>query len=141
MDTAKFLGSVSLFTTLDDGAREQLAKVLERKDFREGENIFFAGDPGDSLLIVVRGAVEVFITDSDTGVEIPLKRFGIGEYLGEMSLISGEPRSASAKASSDTTLALLTQASFRRVINHVPSVSLALSEELVRRIQKINHTK
>jgi uncharacterized membrane protein len=93
--TAEILADVPLFALLDDQERAALAERVENKRVQKGALVFNAGDPGDELWVVKTGKVEIFFRN-DTGERIALETAGPGEFFGEISLLDGGPRTASA---------------------------------------------
>ncbi|HET9265277.1 MAG TPA: cyclic nucleotide-binding and patatin-like phospholipase domain-containing protein [Vicinamibacterales bacterium] len=100
-----------------------------------GEVLFRQGDGGDEMYIVVSGRLRVVSVASD-GSETLLAELGIGETVGEMAVISGEPRSATVYASRDTQLARLTKAGVTRVLErHPQAMLLMLTDRVVSRLR------
>ena len=96
----------ALFGTVADEALLRVARTLRRRRFRRGEVIFHEGDPGDALHVVAAGSVKIAL-ESEDGTEAILVTLGPGESFGELALLDGSPRSASAVAVEPTeTLAL-----------------------------------
>ena len=96
----------ALFGTVADDALLRVARTLRRRRFRRGEVIFHEGDPGDALHVVAAGSVKISL-ESEDGTEAILVTLGPGESFGELALLDGSPRSASAVAVEPTeTLAL-----------------------------------
>ena len=91
------LGRCPLFVGLDEESRRAIALTLRTRRFRRGEVLFHEGDPGDALFIVASGAVKV-VVPSDEGDEAILATLRRGDFLGELALLDGAPRSASAIA-------------------------------------------
>ncbi len=135
MDAREIVARSSLFSHLPDEAQERIAEALKQVDLGAGQILFHAGDPGDGLYFVAAGQIEVFATDPDTGVDIPLRTFREGEYFGEMALIGDEPRSASARATVAARLYRLSPRAFHKLVQRVPSVSIALARELAGRLR------
>jgi CRP-like cAMP-binding protein len=92
-----FLESVELFSELPADARRDLAKELRLRSFNQGDLIFTYGDVGNELWIVQDGTIELAVRDT-TGDKIVLTHVGPAEVFGELSLLDGGPRSASATA-------------------------------------------
>lgn len=92
---AEILADVPLFSLLDEQERATLAERVEHVHFRDGETLFHAGDPGDRLYVVRSGKVQMYFRN-DTGEKIVLETAGPGEFFGEISLLDGGPRTASA---------------------------------------------
>ena len=78
---------------------EQLASTLRRRRFRRGEVIMHQGDPGDSLHIVAAGAVKILLPSTE-GEEAIIATLRPGDYFGELALLDGAPRSATALTAS-----------------------------------------
>ena len=92
------LRACRLFTGLDERAMELIADALRVRRFRRGEVIFHAGDPGDSLFIVAAGSVKITVTAEDGAEPAILTTIGPGGFFGELALLDGAPRSATAAA-------------------------------------------
>src|SRR6267142_1146535 len=90
------LRHVEIFQTLGEEEREAVASRLERRRFRGGETVFKEGDPSDGLYVVHSGEISV-VAEGGGGRRV-LARLGAGECFGEMSLLTGEPRSTSVYA-------------------------------------------
>ena len=70
---------------------------MRSRRFRRGEVIFHIGDPGDALFVIVDGEVKISLP-SETGEEAILATLRPGDVFGELALLDGAPRSASATA-------------------------------------------
>ena len=81
----------------DPDALERLASSMRSRRFRRGEVIFHLGDPGDALFVIVSGEVKISLP-SETGDEAILATLRPGDVFGELALLDGAPRSASATA-------------------------------------------
>src|SRR6185295_11958969 len=92
---ASFLSQIQLFAKLDDDERGVLAQQMHERPLAAGEALFRIGDPGDSMFIVQSGAVELFVKDT-TGQKIVLHTAKPGDFFGELSLLDGGSRTASA---------------------------------------------
>ena len=104
------LHRVDIFENLAEPELERISDMLGERRYREGQTLFKQGDVGDALLIVADGRVKVFIPEGQH--ERVLAFFSTGDVLGEMSLLTGEPRSASASAISDTRVLALSKSDF-----------------------------
>ncbi len=92
---AEMLADVHLFALLDESERTVLAERLDLVSAKEGDILFYRGDPGDSLYVLRSGVVELSIKN-DTGDKIVLEVARSGDFFGEMSLLDGGPRQATA---------------------------------------------
>ena len=88
---------VPLFANLDAESLRELERAARQRRFRAGEVIFHRDDPGQVLYVIREGKVKICINSPD-GHEVVLAVFGPGDYFGELALLDGQPRSASAVA-------------------------------------------
>ncbi len=102
----QLLRPVSIFRGLDKATLFEVARKAVEVSYPAGTTVVRQGDPGDTLCIVTAGTVEVLRN------EAPVRRLGPGDYFGEISLIDGEPRSASVVAIDDVVLLELASADF-----------------------------
>src|SRR5262249_47248643 len=86
---------VPLFANLDIDSLRELEQAVRQRSFRPGEIIFHRDDPGQMLYVIKQGKVRIYITSPD-GQEVTLALFRPGDYFGEMAILDGRPRSASA---------------------------------------------
>jgi CRP-like cAMP-binding protein len=105
--------------------------------YRAGSTIFREGDPGDSLHIVVEGNVRIAVL-SPNGEEATVAMLGPGEFVGDLALLDGKPRSASAVASSATKTLVVTRNDFSDWLNSRPNAAFALLEALSLRVRRTN---
>lgn len=127
------LGGVDFLGAL---TREQLARLAGEArvaPYPRGLPVVRQGDAGDSLFVIVSGHVEVLAQHDGGGPERSLARLGPGSYFGEMSLLTGAPRSATIRAIEDTELLVLTKEALRPVLLADPAVAERLSHTLARR--------
>jgi NTE family protein len=113
-----------------DRFREHLTWV----DIRGGETLLQQGDPGDALYLLVSGRLRTYVTDED-GAQRMLREVPRGEIVGEMSLYTGEPRSATVVAIRDSVLARLGKDEFDRLLLSSGQVSVALTRQIIRRLR------
>lgn len=125
------LGCVDFLRVLSQGDLRSLAASSSWRRYAPGESIVRQGEPGDELFIVVRGAVTVRVERD--GLSADVATLSAGEYFGEMSLLTGEPRSATVRASSDTELLAVGTQPFAEILRTTPALAEALSEEIARR--------
>ncbi len=130
------LRQVEIFRTLGEEEREAVAARMEVRGFRAGEPLFKEGDPSDGLYIVHSG--EVGIVTEIGGEGRILARLGPGECFGEMSLLTGEPRSTSVYATLDSELLFLQDVAFDALLQSYPAVALAIGRTLSLRLRRAN---
>ena len=126
------LRTVPLFADLPREVLARLVSEFEELDFAPGQTVFSQGDPGDALYVVVDGAVE--IRGGNAGERVAV--LGPGDCLGEMALVTGDPRSATAVALSPIRLLRLDKERFRVLSERHPVFLRELARVLCRRIAR-----
>ena len=91
--------------------------ITQRRSYRAGDYIFREGDQGDTAFGVQTGEVEILITKD--GIEKILGKFQKNEIFGEMGLIVGQPRMASARCSQNATIIVITQSEFEKRLEKI----------------------
>ena len=117
-------------------SREQLEKLASEQDkqtYAEGEQIIYQGEPGTSMFIITVGEVTVSVKAPEKE-RLQLRRLQVGGYFGEMSLMTGEPRSATVTAIVETRVSKVTQTSFREILEQQPSLLGKLGETIHTRL-------
>src|SRR5258707_7055541 len=99
-NTTQLLAEIPLFSTMDDEERRQLRAIMRERSFQPGQVVMAANGPEASFLIIEQGELEAWLTDTD-GKKVVLEVLGPGNVYGELSLLSGETRSASATTSGE----------------------------------------
>lgn len=125
----------NLFDSLDADVLHDLEEELQMFTLYGGEVLFRQGDPGDFLCLVIRGRVRVRVAGSGRN-DAPVAELGSGELVGEMAVVTGEPRTATVDAIRDTQLAKLSRAGFERFMTkHPRSAVLTVSRKLAERLR------
>ncbi len=125
------LRSEPLFQCLSDGQVDNLVKQSELNHFGRGERVIEEGAEGDSMFILLRGAAEVSV--SKNGSTIPVATLRSGDCFGEMSLLTGEKRSATVRAEGDCYVMEISKDVMGDVIRESPDCLRQLSELLAQR--------
>lgn len=133
----QLLTEVPIFALLDDQERATLAERVETVTFAAGTSLFHRGDPGDSLYVVKAGEVEIFFKN-DTGERIVLETATPGHFFGEISLLDGGPRTASAFAKTDVELVVVDQGDLSELIQARPGAAMELLAATGRRLRETN---
>jgi len=119
---------------------EALAAIAERLELAAGDELFREGDAGDGVYLIVSGEVEV--SKRTRGGERSLARLGAGSVLGEMSLLTAEPRSASARAIAPVSVLRLAAPRFREMLDAGAGAALkivaGIAEVLAQRLAATN---
>jgi CRP/FNR family cyclic AMP-dependent transcriptional regulator len=133
--SSAMLRSVPLFASFSEEPLRLLATVVTRRSVTRGTIIMAAGDPTDSLYIVLSGRLKVMMSDAD-GKEVILTIIGPGEFFGEMGLIDDAPRSASVVAIEPCELLAITRRDFKKCLAENFEMSMAVMRGLVRRLRE-----
>ncbi len=131
----QLLERVPFLAALPAGDREWLAGCVARRRFRRGDVVFHKEDPGQSLFIVESGSVRVYVP-SPQGVDLTLAVIGPSDFFGDLSLLDGSPRSASASVLTDTVLLSLERSDFSRLITSRPEAAVAVLAVVARRLRE-----
>ena len=140
MDTTAvdLLKGVELFSELNEEQLGMIANLVIVKIFNRDETVVLEGDDSvQALYLIATGSVQVYMTGID-GRETILSFLERGDFFGEMSLIDGEPRSASVRTVTDATLLVIHRESFLSLIRKTPEIAMALMSELCKRLRKAN---
>src|SRR5215467_14307113 len=130
-----FFKNVRLFSELSAASVSKLVAVLKTADFPPNEVIVREGAPGVSMYIIKSGLVEVRKKDPATGIDFLVAQLSAGAAVGEMSLLTGKPRSATVTTVQPTVVFTLTRADFRNLLTQHPEISLGLARILAERLE------
>jgi CRP-like cAMP-binding protein len=133
----ELLRSVPLFADLEEGELERFSHVAVPRSFPAGTRVFHEGDSSDACYIVSAGSFRVTREHSD-GRAITLATLGPGEIFGELAMLDGDKRSASAESITDGTLLALPANDVRSLLARNPEIALKLVAGLVRRLRAAN---
>jgi pSer/pThr/pTyr-binding forkhead associated (FHA) protein len=121
------ISKIPFFAPLLETEREELAEDATMHVFSTGETIIREGDPGRSVYVILDGRVKVFTRDNDDD-ELELATLGVGQFFGEMSFITGKPRSSSVAALELSVVVELSYDSMAKVIEQNQAVKEVLEE-------------
>ncbi|HVM29717.1 MAG TPA: Crp/Fnr family transcriptional regulator [Candidatus Limnocylindrales bacterium] len=130
------LGRCPLFAHASEPMRRSIAGGMRRRRFRRNEVIFHQGDTGDSLHIVATGAVKILLPSAE-GEEAIIATLWPGDFFGELSLLDGAPRSATATAIEPTETFVLPRDGFHTLLEQDPALRDALLEGLAHELRRL----
>jgi CRP-like cAMP-binding protein len=123
-----------VFRAFDQVCRQRLASQMISVTYTAGSSIFHIGDPGHSMMVVVRGVVRISLP-TPGGREVILADLERGAVLGEIALLDGKPRSATATALTDCELLKLPRSILRPLLRENLEPCLALIDLLCERVR------
>lgn len=126
------------FGDVDEATLALLRARLEWVELAGGQTLMEQGDAGDSFYISVSGRLRAYVRD-ELGRQRMVREMSRGQIIGEMSLFTGEPRSATVVAIRESVLVRLRKHDFDELIATQPQISIALTRQLIRRLLKEQH--
>jgi CRP/FNR family transcriptional regulator, cyclic AMP receptor protein len=125
--------NTTLFAPCDEQAKAELAHACRVRQLPKGSMVFFQSDPAEALYLVSFGCIAIFLNSLD-GRELVINEARSGDYFGELSLLTGRPRSASAVAREKSELLVIPAAAFQQVLNTQPQVIRYLLQVTAERL-------
>ncbi len=135
MERILFFRRVPLFAGLSPADLKQVAGLASEHYFPDGETIAYYGEPGEEMFIIVSGEVRV-MTTKEGGAEYEVARRKAGECVGEMAIISQEPRMASLAAAGDLRTLCIDRKQFEGLLRERPETGLAVMRVLCARLKE-----
>ena len=126
---ADVLGRTELFGGIDEAMRRRIAEHVAVRIVERGQCVFTQDEPGDRMYVLAEGAVKLFVSSRDGGV-VELVRHRPPATFGEVALLDGGPRSASAEATERSVLLVVTRAELLALLRAEEQVAEALIRTL-----------
>lgn len=130
---AAMLEGVQLFASLEDGDRFRLAADLKRLALPPQETVVDQGETGDTLFVIAEGALDVLVRTDQSPEPVRVATLGAGDFFGEMSLLTGEPRRATVRTATAVVLYELARETVAALIDRRPDVADVLSRAVAER--------
>ena len=131
------LKKIPLFASLPEADQQKLVSMLRRENLRKGETLFRQGDEGTALYLIQQGRIKISMSRRMDAVTLAV--LGQGEFLGEMALFDGLPRSADAIALEDSYLYALSRKDFLSFLVHNEKAVMAVLSSLSLRLRRTDH--
>ena len=131
IDPQAVLSKVEIFRLLTPRDHDALSGRLRRQVYLKGEVVVREGEPGSSFYVVHKGRLEIL--RKVRGHSVAVGELESGQFFGELSLLTGEPRSATVRAVEDSELLLLDQADFRDIMERNPDLAESIAEVVASR--------
>ena len=124
----ELISKVPLFARCSRHELEEIAKAADEIDLPEGKVLTREGDRGREFFVLLDGTAEVRQNDE------VIRKLGSGDFLGEIALISREPRTATVTTSSPVQALVITDQAFGALLGHMPEVQQKVLETLADRL-------
>jgi CRP/FNR family cyclic AMP-dependent transcriptional regulator len=126
---AAVLARTELFQGIDEATQRRIAEHVTERVFERGQCVFVQDEPGDGMFVLAEGAVKLYVASRDGGI-VELVRHRPPAVFGEVALLDGGPRSASAEAVERTILLVVTRAELLRLLRSEDQVAETLLRTL-----------
>jgi len=130
-EAVSILRGEPLFECLSEEQLSQMVNKARLKLFGRGEPVIEEGAAGESMFVMLRGAANVFVSKNGSKIQVATLR--AGDCFGEMSLLTGEPRSATVRADGDCYVMEIGKPVMGKVLSEAPSCMEQLSQLLAQR--------
>ncbi|MGH9946183.1 MAG: cyclic nucleotide-binding domain-containing protein [Pyrinomonadaceae bacterium] len=130
-ETAEHLSKVPVFTPLSEDEIGRLARGSVRRVFAPGETIVRKGQEGRSMFVIIRGSVKIQIPDHSG--QKTINQLAQNDFFGEMSLLTGEPRSANVVAENEVEILEIRKAALKPIFEDNPSLMTSVCEMIEER--------
>jgi len=135
-DLVHVLRRTSLLAFVPDADLAVLAGASRVRTLRRGQVVCIAGDPGDTLIVVISGRLKV-VTRSADGAELTLMILGPEATLGDVSIADGGPRSADVETLADSQLLFVPRERVQDVCARIPSAALAVAASVAATVRRL----
>ena len=138
-DVVAVLRQTDLLRSAPTDELENVVGSSRLRTFRRGQVVCIAGDPGDTLIVVVSGQVKISVRSAD-GAELTLTVVGPGVTVGEVSVADGGPRSANIETVTESELLFIPRAVVQAVCARVPAAAQALTSAIAADLRRLTAT-
>jgi len=135
--TPQLLAQIPLFSNMDDEERGEILSIMTERIFQPGQAVMKAGEPGTTFHIIEGGEIEVWLLDTENK-KVILDTLGPGKFFGELSMLSGETRSASATSSEELVTLELERDEFFSFLRRRPDAAI---DALTQLGERLKHTE
>ncbi len=130
-------GGWSVFADLTETLRSALEEEVSWTQVNGGDRLFRQGDAGDALFVVITGHLQA-VLETASGESRVVGDIARGEVVGEMALLTGDPRSVTVRALRDSTLVRFSSKAFELVTERNTKAMLAVTRRIIRRLEQSN---
>jgi CRP/FNR family transcriptional regulator, cyclic AMP receptor protein len=130
------LNKVSLFSTLKTEDLHMISTIASEEAYEEGHTLFYEGDIGDRLFIVVSGEVMILKKNKD-GEEKHIATLKENSVLGELSLFDAETRTATVRCSSRCIFLVIERTDMEQLAHEYPAIAFGFIKVLMSRMREM----
>ena len=132
--TPQRLAEIPLFSNMDEEELGELCSIMTERVYQQGQICMKAGEPGTTFQIIELEEVEIWLTDTE-GKKVVLDILGPGKFFGELSMLSGETRSASVTSGEQVVTLELNREEFFDFLRRRPDAAIDVLTELGERLK------
>jgi len=132
-DRTALLKRTELFKTLEEKELNKLASAMIQRRYDKGESLIIQGESGDSMFILSEGLLHAFLKSSEEEEAVKVGQIVPGEFFGEMSLLTGDPRSATIVAITDVVVHEITKDHMSGLLRKRPEIADTISNVVAER--------
>ena len=136
MDSVAFLRRVPIFAMLEPKHLSSLAEITHHQRYRKGQIVFYRGDPGDAMYLLLSGSVKMTLP-SDGGAEVIVALLRPGDHFGELAAIDGRPRYVTAVAEQTTEVLAIYRNDLLAFLRDHAEASLQIAISLCLRLRHV----
>lgn len=133
-EEVELLRNIPLFANIEPSKLKLLAFTSERLTFRQGQDLCVQGDMGDAAFIIIDGDADVLVNTDDGPLSVA--KMGKNDVVGEISILTDVPRTATVRATSDVTVLRISKDLFMRLMREFPQMAVEIMRELARRLDR-----
>jgi diguanylate cyclase (GGDEF)-like protein len=122
--------SIGIFSDLDPSELDYVCGKMSMRKCAKDETLFREGDAGDELYIILEGSIAIIVRLAD-GKELVISEIACGNFFGEMSIVERAPRSATCRATEDSTFFALHADAFRALIVERPVIAMKITQRML----------
>lgn len=142
LNRKEVLGRISLFSCLNEAEKTKLIDVARQHIFQAGEDILREGEEGDSLFILMEGVLDVYVhQDLQNSQQTKVGQIHPDDIFGEKSLLTGEKRSATVKAVTESVVIEIEKKDLAPILKERPIVAEGMSNVMAERLMKTEKSK
>lgn len=130
------LRNIPFFAELDENVLEAISRRLQREHYHKGAAVFLEGEPGECMYLIESGQIKIVLENGSE--EKIFSYLGPGNFFGEMAVLLGERRSATARVVIDADLLVLRKEDLDDLLETHPQIAVMMTQELGRRLVRSN---